>query len=152
MKIVKTNLSILTFIITLIFRGCQFECPECNSPPPIFTFDLVNKSSGESVFKDDISQQYNLRIRDFAKNEDIDFELIPSDTLNLIQISSIGWVTEIVEYQFRWSNKNIFRLYVDSERVSEDCCEFTRTNEIRIDSADYEQDHFHGFYKVFIEP
>ncbi len=71
--------------------------------------------------------------------------------MNLIQIGSIGWETEIVDLKMGISDKQFFDFYVDVERKMGDCCGYSEYNEIRIVASEYELDSQKGIYTILVE-
>lgn len=145
-----------TFFILFIgvFQACgtSEDCEDyaCFTPPSSFMFELVDQS-GENLFTNGTFEPDQIEITTLENNENIDFSFIDENNANVIQIRSIGWETETVEFSVSIGPEEIFQFYVDAERVSEDCCSFTRYNEIRIDNAEYEINEENGVYKILVE-
>ena len=149
-NLIKTTSIIVLFII----QGCaNNDCEDqlCFTPPHSFNFEVVDKASGENLFSNGTFSPDQIEVLNAADNSDLQFNFMDEDDINLISIYSIGWETEIVDVLLKISNTNILDLHVDAERVSENCCSFTRYHEIRIDNAEYEFNSQTGIYTVFIE-
>ncbi len=84
-------------------------------------------------------------------SSDIEFTFIDENNFNVIQVNSIGWKTETINILVKIFNDNIFNLYVNAERLNENCCSFTRYNEIRIENSEFEFDSEKGIYKILVE-
>ena len=148
----KINLLLILFII--IFQGCKDDddCNQlCFTPPQTFQFKIVDKESGENLFTNGMFDSNEITITDnLNNNESIEFSFISEDNINLIQIGSIGWVTQIVSLKIDISDDHIFNFYVDAERI-EDCCSHTDYNEINLTNSEFELDSQTGIYKIFVE-
>ncbi|NMM49249.1 hypothetical protein [Marinigracilibium pacificum] len=141
----------LVVIITFGTSCLSEECGECFTPPPEFVFEVVDSQTGENLFTSGVYDVEQLQVLDSADGSSINYEFITRDNLNLIVLDDIGWSTEKIIYSFKISGENIFVLQVDAERVSEDCCNFTRFNEIIINPVESEYSQNTGIFKVKIE-
>ena len=147
----KINLILILF--TLIFQSCNNDdCGECFTPPQSFQFEIVDKNSGENLFTNGTYDSGNIEITDnLNDNEPIEFTFISENNINLIQIGSIGWETEIVNLKIDISDNHIFDFYVDAERKMGECCSYTEYNEITIGESEFELDSENGIYKILVE-
>jgi hypothetical protein len=144
------NLILILFIV--IFQSCNSnDCPLCFSPPQSFLFEIVGKTSGENIFTNGSYKSENIEITDKLNNKSVKFTFISENNMNLIQIGSIGWETEIVDLKIGISDKQIFDFYVDVERKMGDCCSYSEYNEIRIVASEYELDSQKGIYTILME-
>jgi len=144
---------ILPFFILAFFlmTACSDEeCGECFSPPAFFAFDLVDSESGENVFANGTFNPDEIEILDASGNQLV-FNFIDVEKFKLIEINTIGWRTEIVNYRINIGSENIFDLYVDAERLSEDCCSFTRYNEIEIGNAAFSLNAETEIYTILVD-
>lgn len=135
--------------LTVLATSCE-ECGECFTPPATFIFELVNEQD-ENIFTVESYKQKQISIVQMSNNESYEFQFISEDNMNVIQIGSIGWATEEVGLLFQLGEKEIFTFYVSAERKNEDCCTFTRYNDIKIEGADFELDSQTGKYKIIVE-
>lgn len=126
------------------------ECGECFTPPNHFIFDLVDKDSGENVFASGRYSSDDIEVLD-ASDRRVEFEFVNYEDFNIIEIRTIGWQTETVNYRINIGEENIFDLYVDAKRLSEDCCSFTRYKEIEISNAEYTHDSLTETYTIIVE-
>lgn len=150
----RKRLILIAVMILLSAQACDDkDCEDllCFTPPMPFAFELVDKDSGENLFTNGSYDPDDIEVLNVSDNSRREFVFISENELNIIQIGSIGWENEIVEVVLKVGDETILNLYVDSERVSEDCCNFTKYNEIRIDNADYELDPQSGIYTIRIE-
>lgn len=145
----------LVFIIalTISFSGCVPEnCnQDCFTPPAGFYFELVDKNSSENLFTNGTFQPNDISVVNVLDNSNVNFSFEDEDNRNIISIYSLGWQTEKVEVLLMIKEREILKLYVDVERVSENCCSFSRYNEIRITNAQYQLDSQKDIYTIFIE-
>ena len=148
----KFNLILILFAI--IFQGCKDddECDQlCFTPPQTFQFEIVDKESGENLFTNGTFDSNDITITDnLNNNESVEFSFISENNINLIQIGSIGWETEIVNLKIDILDNHIFNFYVDAERI-EDCCSHTEYNEITLTDSEFELDNQTGIYKILVE-
>ena len=145
---------LIAVMILLSAQACaDKDCEDvlCFTPPMPFAFELVDKDSGENLFTNGSYDSDDIEVLNVSDNSRREFVFISENELNIIQIGSIGWKNEIAEVVLKVGDETILNLYVDSERVSEDCCNFTKYNEIRIDNADYELDPQSGIYTIRID-
>ncbi len=147
----KINLILILF--TVISQSCDSDdCGECFTPPQSFQFEIVDKTSGENLFTNGTYESENIKITDnLDNNEPVGFTFISENNINLIQISSIGWKTEIVNLKFDISDNHIFDFYVDAERKMGDCCSHTEYNEITIGESEFELNPQNGIYRILVE-
>lgn len=147
------KINLIVILCTIIFQSCNDnDCGECFTPPQSFIFEIVDKTSGENLFTIGTFEPENIEITDNLNNDEaIEFSFISENDINLIQISSIGWETEIVDLKISISNNHIFNLYVDAKRKTADCCSYTEYNEIKITNSEFELNNQTGIYKILVE-
>jgi hypothetical protein len=145
-------LLLLIIVPILLVQSCN-DCKDiaCFSPPEPFLLELVDKTSGENLFSNGSLLPDEVTISDMDNNTVVDYTFISENGLNLIQVNSFGWETETINYLFQASENTLFQLYVDAERVSENCCSFTRYNEITIELADFNLIGQSGVYSILID-
>jgi len=137
----------------IITQACNTnDCEDiaCFTPPRGFAFELVDAETKENVFTNGTFDPDEIEVLNIVDNSGRDFSFISENEVNIIQIGSIGWETEVAEVVLKVGDADILNLYVDSERVSENCCNFSKYNEIRIDNAEYELDQQSGIYTIFL--
>lgn len=150
----RKRLILIAVMILLSAQACDDkDCEDllCFTPPMPFAFELVDNDTGENLFTNGSYDSDDIEVLNVSDNSRREFVFISENELNIIQIGSIGWENEIAEVVLKVGDETILNLYVDSERVSEDCCNFTKYNEIRIDNADYELDPQSGVYTIRID-
>lgn len=149
----KKILCLFGLLSLVLLISCNEDCEDiaCFTPPSPFTFELVGKTSGENVFTNGSFDPENIKVINLEDETEVEFQFIAENEENLLQIGEIGWETEEINYQVKISEEEIFQLYVDAERVSEDCCSYTDFNEIEIGNTEYEQDSETGVYRIFVE-
>ena len=148
------NILIITFLFSLILlqRCTSNECDKvCFTPPNSFQFAFVDASSGENLFTKGTFDKNDIKVKNIADNSNIAFTFIDENDYNILRIESIGWQTETIEYSIKIANKERLILYVDAKRINEDCCSFTRYDEIKIEEASFTSDTQKEIYTIFIE-
>lgn len=149
----KFLLKYFTLFTLLFILSCDNDdCKDiaCFTPPKGFVFEIVDKETGENLFTNGTYSPDQIQLLNTDDTSKKQFTFLDEDEINLISIGSIGWESEIEEVELIIAGESILILYVDSERVSENCCNFSRYNEIRIDYADYELNTQSGIYTVYI--
>lgn len=145
----------LFLLFTLLVSGCNKtdNCEDvlCFTPPSTFVFELLNKDSKENVFSINAFNSSLIDVLDLEDSASVEFEYFTQDSLNLILIHTIGWKTELIDYSIRHADTNVFRLHVDVERVYENCCSFSRYNDIQILDAEFIYDKERGLHKIFLD-
>ena len=145
-------INLILVLFTLILQSCDHNgCGECFTPPDRFLLEIVDKTSGENLFTNGTFDPEQIQITNTLTNSSAEFTFISEDNINLIQINSIGWETEIVNLEFDISDNCIFDFYVDAERKMGNCCSYTVYNEITIEESEFELDTQTGIYKILVE-
>lgn len=124
---------------------------DCFTPPEPFTFELVNKSTGENLFTSGELSPEDINIVNLVDQSKVEFQFIDENGFNFIQINTIGWETQTVNFSIEVSNESLFTLLVDAERKSGDCCTFTRYNNIEINGSEFDLNEQSGLYKILVE-
>ena len=148
----KKTYLLLTILIAFI-QGCKDnnDCNElCFTPPENFQFEIVDKTSGENLFTNGTYNVQDIIVTNVMDNSPVEFTFISENDMNLIQIGSIGFKTEIVNLKVDISGNYIFSFYVDAER-KEGCCSYTLYKEISISEAEFELDKQSEVYKILVE-
>lgn len=151
MKQIHILLLIVPFFLFSCDRNNNCDGVDCFTPPAPFYFELVDKSSGDNLFTTGELNPDDIKVVNLDDQSNVDFEFIDENEANIIQIYTIGWETQIVNYSIEISTERLFTLYVDAETVSENCCGFTRYNEIEIDGSEFELNEQNGIYKILVE-
>lgn len=151
----KNTLIYIIFIFTITIGACnkKDQCGgvDCFTPPSPFMFELVDKSSGENLFTTGVLSPDDIKVLNLDDQSNLEFQFIGENDFNIIQIYSIGWETQIINYSIEISLESLFTLFVDAERLSENCCAFTRYNKIEIDGSEFELNEQNGIYKIMLE-
>ncbi len=148
------RLKVLIIVFTLFFlQSCSdIGCNEnCFTPPNTFVFELVDSETGENLFTNGTLSRAGILVNHSESGASEDFTFYDQEDLNLLVLHTIGWETEIIELDVTVGTTDVFSIYVDSERVSDDCCAFTEFNEIRIESANYEYLPNSNIYKILLD-
>jgi len=143
------KLLFLTFIV--ISQGCEKECGECFTPPEPFEFEFVDILTGENLFTNGTFSSSDIKVINLDDQSNIAFTFIDENDYNIIAINTIGWKTETANYSILIASENIFNLFVDAERLNDECCDYTEYKEIRILNSKFELNKDSGVYKILIE-
>ncbi|WP_152425006.1 hypothetical protein [Nafulsella turpanensis] len=145
----------LLFLFALLaVQGCQTDdCEDylCNTPPGLFRFNIVDKATGENVFAKGTYSPDQIEVVNTADGGELEFTFVEENGLNLLRIHSIGWQTETVLSSIQLAGEEVFTLFVDAERLSEDCCAFTRYHEVKIEGAEFRLNEEKEIYTILVE-
>lgn len=149
----KPTTGLLVLLSIFLFQACNPDCEEqaCFTPPQALTFELVDQSTGENLLSNGTYEKTDIKIVKLTDQSTVEFGVIDRQyNKDLLQIHSIGWKTEIVNYSVSAGDQHLFNLYVDAERLNEDCCSFTRYHEVRIEDTNYEKSENTGIYRIIV--
>ncbi|MDF0717869.1 hypothetical protein PY092_17020 [Muricauda sp. 334s03] len=143
----------LTLIVTFLFvlLACKEDCNECFTPPQPLLFELIGLETGANLISNGTYSSNDIKVVDQSNNQALEFSIVQDGDIDLININSIGWESEAVNYQIIASDNLIFSLQVNAERITEGCCSYTKFTTIEISHSNYEIDYETGIYRVFIE-
>jgi len=147
----KTVLIILTILILISCKKNGCDDLDCFTPPQEFNFEIVNKDTGENLFTKGIYSMNQITILDFETGNPVEFNFINENNLNIIQLNNIGWKTENLHYLINIGDVIVFSFLIEAERVIENCCSFTKINNLEIKNVDYEIDNINGIYKILVD-
>lgn len=149
----KIYIKLLVLGLSVILGGCalESECGECFTPPGAFWFEVIDMETEQNTFTNSVHDSNELTIINENDGSNVEYFFIDENDVDLISITSIGWQTEKVTLSVQVSGEELFKLYVDAERLSDDCCSFTIYNEITIENADYKLDANSGVYSIYID-
>ena len=142
---------VLFILFAFMLQSCGESCGECFTPPQNFMFEIVDKESGANLFTNGTYMSSQIQMTNTLNDSPVEFTFINENNNNLISIDGIGWKTEIVNLKVDIANNQLFKLYVDAERKSADCCNFTKYNEINLSECEFELDSQTGIYKILVE-
>ena len=147
MKIFTKITAVFLIIITF---SCSEDKPymSCFTPPQGFSFEIADAKTGENLFTNGTYKSNQIVITDSNSNNVI-YQFVSENNINIIQLRTIGWKTEKINYQIKIGDKNIFTLYVDATRNSREC-NYTTYNEITIKNAEFELNKSTGIYKIYV--
>ncbi|WP_163710815.1 hypothetical protein [Mangrovibacterium lignilyticum] len=147
---------ILLLLTLVIAFGCgnKNDCEDiaCFTPPELFTFQIIDISSGENLFTNGTFDASEIEVVNTLNNESYEFSFIDENSIDLLAIYSVGWKTEIVNLEVSVGGEHLLTFYVDAERKNGDCCSFTDYKETRIDDAEFEYDSSTGIYSILVQP
>lgn len=127
------------------------DCGECFSPPQEINFEVVNKITGENLFTNGTFNKNQISITDIETGNLIDFNFLNENNLNIIQLNNIGWKTENIHYLINIDDVIVFNLYLEAQRLFENCCSFTKINNLKIENIEYEFNKQKGIYKILVD-
>ncbi len=144
----------LFFVLFLLLQSCATDqdCEDlaCTTPPVSFIFELVDSATGENLFTNGTYTAAEIEINNLNSDDIIAYTFIDENEVNLIQIASVGWESGVTNIALELDSERMVTLYVDAERVTEDCCDFTRYNEVRIET-EFGLDEQDGIYRILVD-
>ena len=144
----------LFLIISTTLQNCTYnECGKlCFTPPNPIQFEFVDTSTGENLFTTKNFNKNDIKIINLVDNSSmIPFTFIDENNYNILSIASIGWETEIIKLSLQVENKEILILTVNAKRLNENCCSFTRFDEIKIENTNFTFNNQKGVYTILID-
>ncbi len=146
----KKNL-LMVLISTFFLVSClnDSECDPCFTPPEPFYFEIKDATTDENIFTSGAANSSDLKLINESTGENMEFDFISENDVNIVMINSIGWKTETVSAKLLLNDDEIFTLMVDADRKSNDCCSWTRYNNIEIQNADFTKDNNTDTYIVY---
>jgi hypothetical protein len=139
---IKKVMLVLLFAII----SCKKDCNECFTPPQPLVFEFIDASTGKNLFDNDTFVPEQIRVLDKTDNKLIEHAF----SNNQLKLNSFGWKTETIDYNIFVSDSLIFSLKVEAERAKDNCCDFTRYNQILIQGSDYQLNPESGIYKILL--
>ena len=143
---------ILLFISIFSLKCDPNDCEDllCFTPPNPFQFEILDKNSAENLYVLGELSPNDLKVYESNSGVPREFSFIEENGFNIISIHSIGWETEKVELTLELSKDLLFTLDVEAKRTNENCCSFTKYNEITIQPFEYELNKSNDIYQVYI--
>ena len=146
---------ILIITITTLLSCSKDDCTTPIIPPQIFTFEIVDKITGENLFTNGTYQPEQIQITNTDNNFLTEFTFISENNINHIEINLsyayAYWETGIVKLKIDISNNHIFDVYADGEIIMRECFSYYEYNEITIGESEFELDNQTGIYKILVE-
>jgi hypothetical protein len=149
----KNGLKLMALITLIMVQGCNnSDCEglDCFTQPTAFVFEIVDRDTGENLFTNGTYNPGQIAVLNIEDNSNREFDFISENNKNLIRKGSIGWESEIAEVVLKIGGEDILNLYVDTERVTENCCNFSKYNKIIIENASYDFDKQTFIYTIYI--
>lgn len=134
----------------LTLNGCNKECNECFTPPQPLLFELVSQESGDNLISNGTYTSNEIEIVNQSNKQSVEFSIAQNEGADLLNINTIGWETETINYLITAKNEFLFTLQLNAERISEDCCSYTKYSDIEISGSDYEINPETGIYSIFV--
>lgn len=149
----KHLLKSLIILFAIVVSGCDNDSKtiECFTPPSTFSFEIVDKYTGENLFTTGKYDDKKLTITDLSDSKnDVQFNFISENKENIITLRNVGWKTETINYSINVSGNSVFEFHVKANRISGDCS-YTEFTDFSIRYATYEVDQSRGVYKILID-
>lgn len=152
LKLLKTLF--LPVLVMFLLNSCgdkPIDCSDyaCFTPPQPFSFEFIDKESKENLFSNGTYTPVSFSIRT-DKVEGVEFTYEERNERFILTTHSIGWDSEVVTLEFQNNEETICTVEIDAERVSEDCCNFTRINGFQLEGQEYKQEEETAIYVVSV--
>ncbi|KAF2508746.1 hypothetical protein EYY60_16635 [Flavobacterium zhairuonense] len=146
------TISKFIFIFLLVLNyGCSNDSIACFTPPEDFSFELIDKTTGENLFTYGTYKSSDITIKDLNdSSKNIEYNFISENNYNVIRIGSIGWKTETINYSVNIARKSIFEFHVQANRISGKCS-YTEFKDFQIKNATFQLDQTRGVYKILVD-
>ncbi len=131
---------LLVLFISVLSCNDKDDCDniDCFTPPPYYGFEIVDKQTRENLFTNGTFKESEIKVLNTDTQENLEFNFISENSLNILVVQSIGWETEKVNVTVAIGNEFYFNFFVDAERKNGNCCSFTQVNEFTITNTAYE--------------
>lgn len=138
----------VVFLISLMFTGCDItdEGRLCATGPVGLTFEVINETTGENLFEDELFEENQLQIRN-NDWENVDFEFVPER--NLVSVL-LGWESKSDTYTVSIREEIEFDIAFTLEKSSSEGCTSTMLTELDILGGTYEISETTGVVSIFV--
>ncbi len=145
------RISLCIILICLSFSSCHTGCEDtsCFTPPAEIVVQILNQSDSADYFLSSNQSTDNLNIVDKISSQEIQYYISQTEHQSLIFIQNIGWDTQNYKLVFDYNNTELFIANIDAQRVTEDCCNFTRIAGFTTDADSYVEVQSNQ-YKVYL--
>ena len=109
----------------------------------LLEFKIVNIETGENIAGTIISGPA-IDVINTSSDSEVNYDFITENDLNILRIS----IANSSEYSIQYGEEEIFKLSVDAEMITEDCCSSTKINEVNISGANFEIQEETGIYII----
>ncbi|MBI5915390.1 MAG: hypothetical protein HY842_08435 [Bacteroidetes bacterium] len=137
----KKNALLLTIFASLLLLN--FQCGKCDdidcfTPPNEFTFQLLDKDSGEDLVANGTFQADEISVFSITGNKKHELQFLTDSTAYFFTDQEIGWETgpENTSYELRLNPSTTLPFTYETREVSEDCCTFFELARFEMDSVE----------------
>ncbi len=136
------------FLIFLVLTGCDTtdEGVLCDTGPVGFTFEVVNETTGENLFEDELFEENQLQIAN-NNGETVEFDF--ETERNVVDVL-LGWESKSDAYKVTISGEIEFNIVFTLEKSSSGGCTSTRLTELEIVGATYETSETSDITTIFV--
>ncbi len=137
----KTLLLLLVAALAIANHSCD-KCKdiECFSPPPTFSFQLLDKDSGEDLVANGSFEAEQVKVFDLANNKVHSMLVSPStdSTAYFFIDQEIGWETgdENASFELRLNDSTVFPFTYLTLKKNEDCCTSFELKEFEMEGVE----------------
>jgi hypothetical protein len=147
----KINIGVLTFLVALLaIHSCNEDCNECFTPPQPLLFEVVSEDSRDNLISNGTYTSKDIEIVNQSNDQLVEFSISQNGDSDILNINTIGWQTETINYLITANDESLFTLQLNAQRISEDCCSYTKYSDIEISGSDYEINPETGIYSILV--
>lgn len=146
----KKKMFLILLLITL-FSCKNNDCSDyaCFTPPPRFTFELLDKSTGENLFSNGTLNPDEIRVFD-EENNLFNASFISENNINLIDVSEIGWNLGLHSYTLIVGVDLEINIVLEIEEKNENCCTYFEVVNFQILNYEFSKSNTTGIITVLI--
>ncbi|MCR4030063.1 MULTISPECIES: hypothetical protein [Flavobacterium] len=145
----KRILKLLLLLVLIVITGCE-SGSLCSTGPVAFTFEFVDKDSGENLFANGtLDAKKSITITDLNENKTIQTTYMTADNSNRLSLV-VGVISGVYKYNVKIEDKSLFEITAVTQRVKGKECSNTVLKSVEIKNVEYKQDNETGIYKIFI--
>lgn len=145
----KRILKLSLLLVLIIATGCDSDSL-CSTGPVAFTFEFVDKDSGENLFSNGtLDAKKPVTITNLDDNKTIQTTYMTADNSNLLNLV-VGFNPGVYKYDVKIEDKSLFEITAVTQKVKGKECSNTVLKSVEIKNVEYKQDNETGIYKIFI--
>ncbi len=122
----------------------------CFTPPPEFSIEIIDKTTGENLYTNGTLDSLNiLLLNEEGSHENFDF--IAENNINIIRLNEIGWKTGLHQYQLVVSDEITLDIKINMELMRENCCTYYKTISFQVLNYEFYQTDSLPIYVVKVD-
>jgi len=144
------TLNLLIFVGAGLLPSCNScENYACFTPPESFYFQIEN-NTGKTLLDEENFDLSAIDIVNTTAEKALQPKIFMLDSVSFVSADLIGWEEGENTYVFTYQDKPLFKVLINAREISEDCCTFTRYDEVLISDANAEKNQYVYSDKAYI--